>query len=69
MAGDTVQGHEPLIELKDLTVRFILDEGIVRAVDGVSGCGKSVTARSILRLNQSAGETYMVFRVEHVDPT
>ncbi len=25
MAGDTVQGHEPLIELKDLTVRFFLD--------------------------------------------
>ncbi len=54
-----------LIEVKDLKTYFFLDEGTVRALDGVdfniwrgqtigvvgeSGCGKSVTARSILRI-------------------
>ena len=56
---------EPLLEIKNLMIHFHLQEGIVRAVDGVtfsirrgqtlgiigeSGCGKSVTAHSILRL-------------------
>ena len=55
----------PLLEIDDLRVEFRLREGTVRAVDGVSfdlregetlgvvgesGCGKSVTALSILRL-------------------
>jgi peptide/nickel transport system ATP-binding protein len=54
-----------LLEIKDLRVSFPLDEGVVRAVEGVhltvrrgevlgvvgeSGCGKSVTAHSILRI-------------------
>ncbi len=54
-----------LLEIKDLRVSFPLDEGNVRAVEGVdltirrgevlgvvgeSGCGKSVTAHSILRI-------------------
>jgi len=54
-----------MIRIQDLSVSFETDEGIVRAVDGVSldihggevlglvgesGCGKSVTAMSILRL-------------------
>ena len=54
-----------LIEVKGLKTYFFMDEGIVRALDGVdfniwrgqtigvvgeSGCGKSVTARSILRI-------------------
>jgi oligopeptide/dipeptide ABC transporter ATP-binding protein len=54
-----------LLEIKNLKTYFFLDEGTVRAVDGVdlqlrrgrtlgvvgeSGCGKSVTARSILRI-------------------
>ncbi len=54
-----------LLEAKDLKVDFILDEGTVRAVNNVSltvkrgktlgmigesGCGKSVTAQSILRV-------------------
>jgi oligopeptide/dipeptide ABC transporter ATP-binding protein len=57
--------NEPLIELRDLRVHFDLDEGTVKAVDGAdltvrrgrtlgvvgeSGCGKSMTARAILRI-------------------
>jgi oligopeptide/dipeptide ABC transporter ATP-binding protein len=55
----------PLLEIEDLRVRFYTADGIVTAVDGIdfdvrrgemmglvgeSGCGKSVTALSILRL-------------------
>jgi peptide/nickel transport system ATP-binding protein len=57
-----------LLEIKHLKTHFFLQEGIVRAVDGVSlqiargqtlgvigesGCGKSVTAQSILRITPS----------------
>jgi peptide/nickel transport system ATP-binding protein len=59
---------EPLLVVKDLKTHFFTDRGVARAVDGVSfaipagstlglvgesGCGKSVTALSILRLVQS----------------
>ncbi len=55
----------PLLELKNLKTHFFTQDGVVKAVDGVtfsvgdgktlgvvgeSGCGKSVTAMSILKL-------------------
>ena len=59
------------LRVDDLKTYFFLDEGIVKAVDGVSltvgdqetvgvigesGCGKSVMAKSLLRLIGSPGE-------------
>jgi peptide/nickel transport system ATP-binding protein len=56
---------QPLVTVQDLRTHFLLDEGTVHAVEGVSlevpqgkttclvgesGCGKSVTAFSIMRL-------------------
>jgi oligopeptide/dipeptide ABC transporter ATP-binding protein len=60
----------PVLTIDDLRTHFFLDEGVVRAVDGVtltiprggtlglvgeSGCGKSITALSILRLISPPG--------------
>jgi len=60
----------PLLEVKNLKTYFFLEEGTVRAVDGVSfairhgrtlgvvgesGCGKSITGRSILRIVDKPG--------------
>jgi oligopeptide/dipeptide ABC transporter ATP-binding protein len=67
----TAPDDDVLLEVKDLQVHFALREGTVRAVDGVSytlrrgetlgivgesGCGKSVTAQSILRIVPSPGK-------------
>ena len=61
---------EPVLSVRDLKTHFKLDEGVVKAVDGVSfdlhagevvgivgesGCGKSITMKSILRLVQKPG--------------
>jgi len=58
-------GENPLVSIRNLRTHFFTDEGVVRAVDGVdfdiadnrnlcivgeSGCGKSITARSILQI-------------------
>ncbi len=62
------QDAQAVLEIKNLKTYFFLDSGTVRAVDGVdialdrnttlglvgeSGCGKSVTAMSVMRLIQS----------------
>ena len=62
--------NDTLIEIKGLKTHFFLDEGTVKAVDGVdltikngsvvgivgeSGCGKSITAMSILQLITKPG--------------
>ena len=61
---------DPILSVRDLHTHFFADEGVVRAVDGTSfdlyagqtlgivgesGCGKSVTARSILRIVDRPG--------------
>jgi len=63
--------NDLLLEVKNLKTYFDVREGTVRAVDGVSfairhsqtlgmvgesGCGKSMTARSILRIEPSSGQ-------------
>ena len=61
----------PILTVRDLCTWYYSSEGLVRAVDGVnfdvnagrtlgivgeSGCGKSVTARSILRIVEKPGK-------------
>ena len=65
------QNNEKVIEIKDLRTYFFTDEGMLKAVDGVSysieagktlgvigesGCGKSVLSQSILRIIPSPGK-------------
>ena len=62
---------KPLLTVKNLKTYFQLDEGVVKAVDGVSfdvypgqvvgivgesGCGKSVTIKSVLRIIEKPGK-------------
>lgn len=66
-----MQSMNNLLEVKDLSTHFFTDKGVVKAVDGVSfeikkgatlgvvgesGCGKSVTAMSILNLIDKPGK-------------
>ncbi len=65
-----MNNNKPLLEVKGLKTYFYTEDGIVRAVDGVnfevypgevlgivgeSGCGKSVTSLSIMRLISKPG--------------
>ena len=60
----------PLLEIKGLKTHFFTEDGVVKAVDGVSlsighgqtlgvvgesGCGKSITAMSVMRLIERPG--------------
>ena len=70
MDDKVLGGGEPLLSVRNLKTYFSQDEGTVKAVDGVSfdmmpgatlgivgesGCGKSVTARSILGIVDRPG--------------
>lgn len=65
------EGREVILDVKDLTTYFYTEEGVVRAVEGVSfkiyegetlglvgetGCGKSVTALSVLQVVRPPGK-------------
>jgi oligopeptide/dipeptide ABC transporter ATP-binding protein len=69
-AAEPNESREPLLAIRDLRTYFHTPNGIARSVDGVSldvgagetvglvgesGCGKSVTAMSVLRLIQPPG--------------
>ena len=62
--------RQPILSIRNLKTWFMLDEGTAKAVDGVSfdvypsevvgivgesGCGKSVTIKSVLRIVQKPG--------------
>jgi oligopeptide/dipeptide ABC transporter ATP-binding protein len=66
-----LNGNDLLLEVRNLKTYFFLDEGVVKAVDGAdleirtsktlgvvgeSGCGKSITARSIMRILSKGGK-------------
>jgi oligopeptide/dipeptide ABC transporter ATP-binding protein len=66
----TPENLEPLLQINDLQTYFFTREGIVKAVDGAtlqvqpgktlgivgeSGCGKSITAKSILQIVDKPG--------------
>jgi peptide/nickel transport system ATP-binding protein len=74
---------EPLLDVRDLSVRFATDEGLLTAVDGVSftvergrtlgivgesGCGKSVTSLAVMGLvQQPPGKVQGEIRFEGTD--
>jgi peptide/nickel transport system ATP-binding protein len=72
MSNSAESDNRNLIDIRGLQTHFFLDEGVVRAVDGVdfsiprgktlcvvgeSGCGKSIMARSIMRIVSEPGRT------------
>jgi peptide/nickel transport system ATP-binding protein len=69
--SETTHNNNNILEVKDLKTYFYTESGVVKAVDGVdfsvkhgevlglvgeSGCGKSVTSFSIMRLVSSPGK-------------
>jgi oligopeptide/dipeptide ABC transporter ATP-binding protein len=71
MMPNAINGNT-LLKVRDLKTHFFTEDGVVKAVDGVdfdvkrgeifglvgeSGCGKSVTALSIMRLIDKPGKT------------
>ncbi|WP_225442690.1 ABC transporter ATP-binding protein [Paenibacillus lycopersici] len=67
------QQENVILEMKDVKVQFRLDEGLLKAVDGIdlrikrgktlgivgeSGCGKSVTSQALLRIVPKPGEVH-----------
>jgi peptide/nickel transport system ATP-binding protein len=72
MSDEKRPATETVLEVRDLRVHFPIDEGLLKAVDGVdfdvprggtlglvgeSGCGKSVTSQAILRIVPRPGIT------------
>jgi oligopeptide/dipeptide ABC transporter ATP-binding protein len=70
LENKAMSNNKPLLEVKGLKTYFYTEDGVVRAVDGVnfevfpgevlgivgeSGCGKSVTSLSIMRLISKPG--------------
>ncbi|MGI9332971.1 MAG: ABC transporter ATP-binding protein [Gammaproteobacteria bacterium] len=68
--SENQRANQPLLSVRRLRTSFVLDEGIVKAVDdvsfdvhpgqvlgivGESGCGKSATVKSILRIIEPPG--------------
>src|ERR1700680_2483819 len=71
LMAEPVNTSRHALSVRDLVVDFVQDTGSIRALDGVSldlhagrvlgvvgesGCGKSVTARAILRLLDRTGQ-------------
>lgn len=69
-AGRDQASDDAILSVRNLVTHFFTDEGVVRAVDGVdfelqpgstmgivgeSGCGKSITAKSILQIVEAPG--------------
>lgn len=72
MTTQAAQADEPILSVQDLKIKIKMDNGVMNAVDGVdfeiykgktlglvgeSGCGKSLTSRSLISLNPKECET------------